>query len=100
MGRPRIYASDAERQRAFRARKRKHPPDKNLLSAGVLRAPPEERAQILSTLTPFDSEAWMRHVAPATPEEMSALEEFLREREVSRWQSLEREQSRLVAPGH
>jgi hypothetical protein len=56
-----------------------------------LRATPEERERILSAIEPFDTEAWMREVRPATPEEMEALEEFLHEREEARRQSLERE---------
>ncbi len=64
-----------------------------------LRATPEERAQILSALTPFDTETWMQQITPATPEEVAALEDFLQEREELRRQSLEREEERLSGLG-
>lgn len=60
-----------------------------------LRATPQERAQILAAVPPFDVESWQRGAVPPTPEELADLEDFLREREEMRRQSLEREQARL-----
>jgi hypothetical protein len=64
-----------------------------------LRATAEERARILSALTPFDCERWRREVTPATPADLAALEAFLQMREEDRRQSIEQEQERLEALG-
>jgi len=44
-----------------------------------LRASPEERTRILASSLPFDYEAWAREAGPPTPEELTEMEEFLRE---------------------
>ena len=64
-----------------------------------LRANPDERARILASAPIFDYEAWVREAGPATPEELAEMEEFLREREEERRQSLAREEERLAALG-
>jgi hypothetical protein len=56
-----------------------------------LQATTEERARILAGASPFDAEVWRQGAVPPTPEELADLEEFLREREEMRQQSLARE---------
>jgi hypothetical protein len=53
-----------------------------------LRATSAERAQVLASASPFDYEAWVREAGPATREELAEMEEFLREREAERQQSV------------
>ena len=65
-----------------------------------LRATPEERARTLAAGPPFDYEAWIREVGPATPEELAEMDEFLRERGEERRRSLAFDEGRLARPGN
>lgn len=64
-----------------------------------LRASPEKRARILASLTPFDVDAWLREITPATPQELAEWDEFLREREREEDEELERERKQLEVFG-
>jgi hypothetical protein len=64
-----------------------------------LRATAEERARLLASAIPFDDRAWMRGAVSPTPEELSDLNDFLREREELRRYSIERQQQRLAEHG-
>jgi hypothetical protein len=64
-----------------------------------LRATPEERARVLAMAPAFDAEAWRRNTVPPTPEELADLEEFLREREEMRQQSLTYIEKRIAELG-
>jgi hypothetical protein len=61
-----------------------------------LRATAEERARLLASAMPFDNSAWMKGAVSPTPEELSDLKDFLREREEMRRSSIERQQERLT----
>jgi hypothetical protein len=61
-----------------------------------LRATAEERARLLASAMPFDDRAWMRGAVSPTPEELSDLSDFLREREEMRRSGIERQQQRLA----
>jgi hypothetical protein len=60
------------------------------------RATAEERARLLASAMPFDERAWMSRAVSPTPEELSDLSDFLREREEMRRYSIERQQERLA----
>jgi hypothetical protein len=60
-----------------------------------LQATPEECARIVAAV-PFDIDRWQRDVVPPTNEELTDLEEFLREREEMRRHSLGRARERLA----
>jgi hypothetical protein len=58
-----------------------------------LRATPEERARVLSSVLPFDYEAWAGEAGPAAVEELAEMEELLRGREAERQRSLVHEEA-------
>jgi hypothetical protein len=52
---------------------------------------PEERDQLYPPKEPFSYKTWQQSAPPATPEELTDWEEFLRERAAEREASLARE---------
>jgi hypothetical protein len=63
---------------------RKRLTERFLRRISELRLPPEQVAERLAAVPPFDYEAWAAEMGPASAEELAEMEEFLAERERER----------------